>query len=64
MIDTAHVHLFGYASLAAILGTAEWSALGDLLMLPLVVFALYVGAKIVAQELVDKAAEQTDGDNQ
>lgn len=55
------VHLAGYASIAAVLATADWAGLsGPLLAAPLVLGTLYLGGRRLVERLTERAQENLE----
>ncbi|WP_135304111.1 hypothetical protein [Haloarcula amylovorans] len=54
------VHLAGYASITAVLATANWAGLSAyLLAAPLMLGTLYIGGQMLVGRLVKRAREDT-----
>ncbi|WP_226023215.1 hypothetical protein [Halomicrobium salinisoli] len=57
------VHLGGYASIAAVLATANWASLGAVLLAaPIVLAALYLGGQMLIRRLTARARRDLEDD--
>lgn len=58
---TLLVHLGGYASITAVLATANWAGLSAILLaLPIVLATLWLGGALLTRYLVDRAKAGMD----